>query len=411
MSDAHCAAVEGEHLFERPDWVRRVNALGETAGGPDRVVPFDVDTMCEDAVASTGLDDFGDFDGNWLARLRDLVAALDSSARMHTVGRTMARAELMRCLRTRLLLAEDVRQRPGVLAETIVSPVVVTGPARSGTSLALELLDLDPTLRGLTGGESTHPGPATAAERVERLERAEGEYELWADVQPEFRAVHDLQAAYPQECIHAQMPSFAGVFWPMVADLGGWTPDPLAAMRFHQRVLQSIQHGSDDRSWVLKTPVYLATLDLVFGLYPDAWVIHMHRDPVKTEISGASTLATVRWLRSDHVTPHGISGAGTGPILLALMARRARGELPDRIVDIHFAELMADPATAIEKAYGQMGRTFTGSHADAIDSYVSNRPRGALGRHSYTADQFGIDIDEVRTTMRPYTDGYGIELE
>ena len=153
-------------------------------------------------------------------------------------------------------------------------------------------------------------------------------------------------------------------------------------------------------------------LRLVFAFYPDAWVVHTHRDPVKTVTSGASTLAAVRWLRSDHVETPGIAGDdAVGAILLQLMQQRIDGELPDRIVDVHFRELVDDPVGAVERAYATMGRDLTGAHADAIRAYVGQRPQGALGKHAYTAEQFGIDEAAVRERMRPYTDHYGIALE
>ncbi|NUS57141.1 MAG: sulfotransferase [Streptomycetaceae bacterium] len=399
-------------LYPRPAWVRHVNAMGDAAGGAERLVPLDVDAMCQTAVDSTGLSDFGDLDGDWLTRLKALTAAIDDSANMHALGRLMTRAEMIRCLRTRLWVTEDRRRRPGVADERITAPILVTGPARSGTSLLLELLDLDPALRGPSGWEIADPGVVGGGSREERIHRAAGEYELWGDVQPEFLAIHDFKAVYPQECIHVQMPSFSGMYWRMAADIPTWAPDPMAAMKFHRAVLQALQHGQDPATWVLKTPVYLGTLDLVFALYPDAWVIHNHRDPVKTTVSGASTLATVRWIRSDHVDPAAVgSDDGMCPIMLNVMRRRVAGELPDRIVDVHFADLLADPAGAVERAYATMGREFTGAHADAIRHYVANRPQGALGAHSYTAEQFGIDKAALRERMRPYTDHYGIRLE
>jgi len=404
--------MDPSRLFQRPDWARRVIAMGDAAGGAERLVPLDVDLLCASAIAASGLGDFGDCDGDWLGRLRRLVEAIDRTARMHALGRLMTRAEILRGLGTRLALANLWRQHPAIADEVVRAPVVITGPARSGTSLLFELLDLDPGLRGPRGWEIAYPGPASESEQEDRIRRSEFEYEFWADVQPEFRAVHDLRSVYPQECIHLQLPSFSGAFWSMIANIPGWTPDMGAAMRFHRALLKTLQHGAERRTWVLKTPVYLAMLDLLFATYPDAWVIHSHRDPVKTAASGASTLATVRWLRSDHVEAKGIAGSdGMGTLLLALMERRAKGELPDRIVDVHFMDLMADPVGTVEAAYARISRDLCGAHADAIRRYVDDRPKGTFGTHAYTPEQWGFDERALRERMRPYTDYYGIRLE
>ena len=63
---------------------------------------------------------------------------------------------------------------------------------------------------------------------------AEAEQELWADVQPEFAAIHEMRSDLPVECITICMPSFAGNHWAMVlADPGDWagtapaTPTPV----------------------------------------------------------------------------------------------------------------------------------------------------------------------------------------
>ena len=45
--------------YERPDWVRRLNAMGPAAGGARRMVPLDAGAMIDDARASTGVADPG----------------------------------------------------------------------------------------------------------------------------------------------------------------------------------------------------------------------------------------------------------------------------------------------------------------------------------------------------------------
>jgi hypothetical protein len=197
----------------------------------------------------------------------------------------------------------------------------------------------------------------------------------------------------------------------MVANMPNWVPDYPASMDYHRAVLQTLQHGGPARNWVLKTPLYIVFIDLLFAAYPDAWVVHTHRDPLKTEPSGLSTLATVRWERSDTAEFPEAGGFGLVDMMIVLANRRAAGELPDRIVDSHFTALMADPAAAVEKLYGAMGRPFLGEHADAIRRYIAAKPKGKFGKHKYSAEEWGFDPVKLREKTRPYTEHYGVELE
>ena len=100
-----------------------------------------------------------------------------------------------------------------------------------------------------------------------------------------------------------------------------------------------------------------------------------------------------------------------GDMMIHLANRRSAGELPDRIVDSHFKELMADPVAAVEKLYGRMNRPFLGEHADAIRQYIESKPKGKFGKHKYSAEEWGFDPAALRKKMLPYTDHYGITLE
>jgi hypothetical protein len=400
-----------EH-YTRPDWVRRMNLMGDSVGGPERLIPLDPDALVETAVASTGgLTDFGDFDGDWRSRFDSLVAQLEATARLHALGRLMTRQELLRGLRTRLLLTRARNESPGIADEPVSAPIVITGPPRSGTSILFELLALDPNARAPLAWEGIHPVPFGGAGADALRTMAECEQEFWADVQPEFAAIHELRSDLPVECVTLTLPGFSGGHWSMIANIPGWQPDFPATMAYHRALLQTLQHGGPPRTWVVKTPLYLVFIDLLFATYPDAWVVHTHRDPLKTEPSSLSTLATVRWERSEDAELPEAGGAGLGDMMILLAQRRSAGELPDRIVDSHFSDLMADPAAAVEKLYGQMGRPFLGEHADAIRAYVAAKPKGKFGRHRYSAEEWGFDPAALRKKMKPYTDHYGIALE
>ena len=223
--------------YRRPDWVRRFNAMAEACGGASRVIPLVADHLLEHAAAATGLDEFGDLgDGDWEGRFRRLVDAINGSD-LHVVGRLLTREELLRVAADPAPPGRRARRRaPAIADERITEPVIVTGPARSGTTILFELLGLDPGLRTPRAPPTccTRRRPRLDASR-RRLAMTECEQELWADVQPEFAAMHELRSDLPVECVTICVPSFAGNHWPMIlGDLGAWTPDVEADLAFHR---------------------------------------------------------------------------------------------------------------------------------------------------------------------------------
>lgn len=400
--------------YQRPDLVRRMNAMAAAVGGAASMVPLDADQLLEEATTSLGLDDFALDDGDWEGRFRNLVAAVDT-ATLHVVGRMMTREELLRGLRTRLLLAAHRAGEPAVRGEVIAEPIVVTGPARSGTTILFELLALDPGLRSPVATDVLHPVPPAGTTAEQRTAMTECEQELWADVQPEFAAMHELRSDLPVECITLTLPSFAGSHWAMVLDdFGDWTPEPGPELAFHRSVLQAAQFGRPPATWILKTPGYVMMLDDLLAAYPDVRIVQTHRDPAKTMPSTVSTAAMTRWLRSDEVDLDGLSlvvGAVFTDALAATARRRADGSIGGTFGDVRFADLMGDPVAAIGGAYEQIGRPFTDAHATAITDYLRDKPRGKHGVHQYTAADWGFDVDQVRNDLADYLAFFEVALE
>jgi hypothetical protein len=401
--------------YQRPDWVRRLNAMGPAAGGAARMVPLDASALIDDARSSTGITDFGDLgDGDWEGRLRALLGAVEASD-LHVVGQMLTREELARSLRTRLLMAERWGREPAIADEQIVAPIVVTGPARSGTTILFELLGLDPGVRTPVATEVLHPVVPRGVTPQQVTAMTETEQELWADIQPEFDTMHELRSHLPVECITFCSPSFAGNHWSMLlAELDGWLPDLQAELAFHRAVLQTVQFGRPPRTWMLKTPGYLLMLDDLFAAYPDARIILTHRDPAKTMPSTVSIVAMVHWMRTETVDVDGISalmGAVFTDGLAAVTRRRQDGSLPQAFGDARFADLMADPVSAIEGAYAGIGRELTDEHRTAITEYLANKPRGKHGVHHYTAADWGFDVDGLRRDLAGYLEQFQVPLE
>jgi Sulfotransferase family len=402
--------------YQRPAWVRRLNAMaGSTGGEARRLVPIDAGALLRDAHEGLGAAPRGAFgDPGWQERFEQLARAIDASA-MHVVGRLMSRQELLRALRTRLRLAREVDEHPGIEDERVQAPVIVTGPARSGTSILFELLWLDPALRAPAAWEALHPLPRRdPRDAGERLAWSECEQELWADVQPEFAAIHELRSDLPVECVTLTIPSFCGSHWAMIGQLEGWAMDVERMYDFHRRILQVMQHGAPERTWLLKTPGHLMTLEALFATYPDAWVVQTHRDPAKTMPSTVSTTAMVQWLRTDEVDVTALSAAIEAAFGFALnhSVELRRGDaVPDRFVDVHFDRLMREPVETLREAYARMGRALDDEHAERIRTYVREKPKGKFGTHRYEPEEWGFRAASLRERLAPYIEHFGVVLE
>ena len=412
-----------------PDWVRRLNLFGDVVGDPRLLTGLDAAEMLATARASTGLDDLGEDEWpGWTDTYRRLVTAIDEEADLHALGRMLTRAEVLKVLQTWLRLRQHWSARPAISAAPIDAPLFVVGPPRTGTTILLELLALDPQLRAPFAWEALHPLPGEG-DPERRRELSEPEQELWADIHPEFMTMHELASDLPCECVHFLMYDFAGPYWTMLYDtpsFTGWQLENLDTLgrvyRLHRRMLQTFQHdrpdgaaGAPPRRWLLKSPGHLSTLAALFAEYPDARVIHTHRDPRRFIASLVSLLAVLRFMRSERDTRTTL-----GPLmemtyqlfLEQVIAQRDDGTVPnEQIVDTHFLELMSDPVAMLHRVYDQLGYDWPKGHDRAITAYLAAKPKAKHGAHSYSFADLGLDEDHVRATFAPYVAHYGITEE
>lgn len=407
--------------LQRPDWVSHFNHLGTAAGSPETLLPLDGNALIDQACALTGLDDFGDFP--WREAYDKLLWGLNNEAKLNTLGRLLVRTELLRTLQLRLRLTDFWKQNPQVLETPIIAPIVIAGAARTGTSILQETLSQDAQFHLPYTWKCLDPLPLQSAEdKAARIDKAKCEAELWVDIQPEIRSMHDFGAELPTECLIFMSTDYHADYWGMVADMPTWNSWRmeqgyfLNAYQWHKRILQTMQVGEpDNRTWLLKSPAHLAFLDVVKEVYPDVRIIHTHRDPVKCIPSTASITSTVRWERSDTVNSLAVGqeiAFGFQFAMENVIDQRIDGRLPEsQITDIQLRELIDDPVAAIKRVYDHFGLPFADDMPAKITDYLNNKPQGKFGKHSYSMESFGLSEGGLRDSFKRYSDYYGIAPE
>ncbi len=406
---------------ERPDWVRRLNQFGPATGDPRHVVPLDADEMLATARASTGLDEVGD--ALFLETYRRRIESIDTESGANLVGRLLCRAEAIRALQTRLRLHAAWRATPAILEEPIDGPLFIVGAPRTGTTILLELLALDPQLRAPISWEAHHPVfHDTVPDEAAAMAAAEAEQELWADIQPELMTLHELRSDLPCECVHFLAVDFGSSYWTMhyvTPSYNEWVatrPEVVArTYEEHRRFLQTLQYGGPRRRWLLKSPGHLATIQALFGQYPDATIIQTHRDPQKFVGSTASTTAMLNWLRADVVDRAAqgqIALYGFAGMLGLVRGLRESGALPDAsFVDSRYLDLIESPAAALRRIYDRSGLAWPEGHEARVEAYLRDKPKGKFGKHEYRLEDFGLDEAMVRDVMADYVAAYDIASE
>ncbi|MGH9028243.1 MAG: sulfotransferase family protein [Acidimicrobiales bacterium] len=408
-----------------PDWVRRLNYFGESVGDPRQVAAIDSSELLEAARSTTGLDDLGETQWpGWTETYERQLESIDQEANLHLLGRVLTRAEVLRVLQTWLRLQRIWHETPAIAALETASPVFVVGPPRTGTTILLELLALDPQLRAPIAYEALYPlNSSGSAER--RLMLSESEQELWADIHPPFMMMHELASNLPCECVHFLMYDFSGPYWPMLYDVPsftGWQLEHLETLgrvyRLHRRMLQTFQQERPDdsaRRWLLKSPFHVSTLPALFAEYPDARVVHTHRDPRKFLASLVSILSALRFMRSDAVDVAQLAGLMEVTYKMFLegtIREREEGLVPnDHIVDSHFTDLMADPVASMHSIYDGLELAWPPVHDRVITDYLRDKPKDKHGAHVYSLGDVGLDAGSVRRSFEPYVSHYGITEE
>ncbi len=378
-----------------------------------------VDEVVGRAVAVTGLDDLGDpacCEG--LAVLLDCVAR---EAELNDIGRMILRTWVHERLVNRLQVVDWARTHPEVRDEQVERPIVVVGMLRTGSTLLCELLARDPANRPLMKWEGLNalPPPETATFTTDprvaaEVEKQEGIY----SVVPELKAVHWEPGDGPTECVALLTQSFRAQDWHGLFKIPSYVEwfhacDMQPAYDYHRLSLQLLQSRAPGR-WTLKAPGHLLALDAVLATYPDARVVVLHRDPMKTVPSSASLSVTSR---PDSLSTADFDGY-FGPLWVDVLGtmvdrlvdfRDRNGD--DGFVDVHYRDFVRDPVATVDRIYGHFGESLGDQAAGAMRRHLASHPKGKHGAHAYTLDDFGLDEPAVRDRFAAYVERFGIEEE
>ncbi len=330
------------------------------------------------------------------------------------------RNDIVSALATRLRITNYLRQRPELLARPIERPIFVFGIPRTGTTLLSNLLAADPAHRSPLMWEIDEPIPppttATLFNDPRALAKLKVERELLEAI-PEAGKYYRMSAIYPNECMFFMLHDFKALLWEGRGKLRNYRDwlyetDMTSTCQYHKRFLQLLQADAPG-TWNLKMPSHALWLTTVLKVYPDARLVWTHRDPLTATGSFCSLMSLSHFASTNVAHPGWLAENYTWQsIEHANRIMDAREQLGhERIIDVHYADLVREPIKTMRYLYQAMGDEFTAETEAGMNAWLNDNAQDKFGRHEYKLKQFGLEVDTVRSRFERYLSAYSIESE
>jgi len=374
--------------------------------------------MLSAASERTELDDYGD--ASFLEGLTTLVDAINSEAGFTAAGERRVEEFITHSLANRLDIEHFHKTHPGASERGVKKPLFVFGLPRSGTTLAINLLNEDPARRCLLRWEANNSVPPPTTQTLTTDPRCIREQALVdASVQhaPHISAIHHENAHSPTECQFIMSQNFCAQYYEAIAAVptyrAWWLQaDYLPTFKYHKRLLQVLQWQAPGR-WTLKNPWHALYLDDLTAVYPDAQLVMTHRDPVKVIGSFCSLIKNVRAMFSDDIDTLAI-GSDIINTFEQMYQRtidyRERNGW-DSVYDLHYENLTKDPVGEIHRLYAHFDEPCTPDAGRAMQRYIDGNPKGKHGGHTYSLEEYGLDKQTIERRFLEYYARFNVSKE
>jgi hypothetical protein len=414
--DNRAEAVHIDDLAD-PQFVPEVAEMMEAGAVLGDTIELSPEALMARAVAETGLDDFGD-DAAFVSRVDAVLAALRDEANLSAFGNVTTSVQHVQLLKNRLLVQDLLTRHPEIRDIEIERPIIIAGLPRTGTTHLHNLLAADPALRSLPYWESLEPVLAdveqpAAGESDPRRARTDAGLLFLDAAAPHFKRMHEMTVDHVHEEIQLLAMDYSSMLFETTSAMPSLRDDYLARdqtqhYEYMKTVLKVLTWLRGGERWVLKSPQHIEQFGPLMAAFPDATVLVTHREPVAVTVSMSTMIAYTARMHLDPVDPIRLGTYWADRIerMLSACARDREIVPADQSMDIIFDDFMADDIATIERIYQLADQDLDDHARTAIADYRRTHQRDRYGRVVYEPAALGIDPDERRAALRPYTDRF-----
>jgi omega-hydroxy-beta-dihydromenaquinone-9 sulfotransferase len=318
---------------------------------------------------------------------------------------------------------------PALRRTEVRQPVFVVGHARSGTTYLHRMLANDPRFSYVLLWEMFFP--SLIEKKVLRAvlrwdQRVGGRLRRRIDALDErlfnkSQNVHESGLFAPEEDEFLLTLSCASGFWvvqfPYVEELDFYYVDDRWAAAKRRRVMQFYKEcvrrqlvlNGVGLTHLSKAPIHCGRVESLIQTFPDARFVVPVRNPYET-IPSFLKLMQFAWSarkRSETYMQQSFRSFVDSSYHYyqhPLDVLKAHPEVPSMIVD--YSDLVTDPAGTVHRLYAEIGMDMVTEQEKAL---ADERGREYRSGHTYSLEEFGLGVDEIRTRLAPLFERFGWE--
>ena len=372
------------------------------------------EVLLAEAMEATGCSDFGP--GDFREGLDVLLESLERDADLSPATDADVIGDLRRRLVNRLEVEAWYREHPEIAELAVRGPVDINGLPRTGTTALANMMSLDPQFRCLRGWEQSQPCPPPTIESEatdpRRLQLAEENEQLPA----ELHAMHLYDVDATMEDTELLGMAFHGQQYtlPVYGYHAWWRDaDMTSTYDYHRRIVKLLHSRRPPDLWLFKAPHHNFHLEAIASAYPDARFIMTHRDPAKSVPSWASIVSAIFPAAQGERDMRRLGRGGVRASADRRGARHRRTRAPRRRPLLRRSSPRSDRRSAGHHAAHLRipgSRTAPAVEGAMLDWQRTNQS-GAHGTHHYTAEQFGLSTQQLRSDYDFYIRRFGVEVE
>jgi hypothetical protein len=392
---------------------RLFNVLGRALVAVNRPeTRLDPVYLCRQAMAQTRLTDFGD--PYFREGLVTLLAAAERDARLTPIGRIALNQTVSNMLTQRLKFVAAFKEQPQLLIQPLLPPLLITGPARSGTTYLHNMLAIDAVHRALPYWLLVRPFPVGNGEDQgpdPRRQLAQESLDFWQGLFADLDTKHYMRVDLPEECIMVLALTFNsllfGTLFPVIGYMEWYLQhmDSLPKYQEYRWLLQYFQSLEPEQRLTLKAPAHMSNLEAITHYLPEVMIVQTHRDPVVCVSSTCSLISSYHRAVAQEVNMSQFSD-----IVLRVFATWFRRNLafrqahPGVIYDVDYNELVADPLETVRGIYDHFGLPWTEAYVRALRTYIAQNPKDKHGRHRYAPEDYGLTAAKITGRLGFYNE-------